>query len=128
MHTSCSTRFIIFDKSGTPIATHQKEHAQIYPEPGWSEHDPLQIWERTVECIAGALKTANIDPSQLKAVGITNQRETTLVWNKKTGKPYCNAIVWHDARTKDIVHRRVQPPAPVTSTSASHRQPQPTTK
>jgi len=98
-----STRFIVFDRGGKTIACAQKEHAQIYPKPGWVEHDPQEIWRRTGEVIADALAQGNIRPSDLAAVGITNQRETTVVWNKKTGEPVYNAIVWQDLRVADDV-------------------------
>jgi len=100
-----STRFIVFDRSGKTIACAQKEHAQIYPKPGWVEHDPQEIWRRTGEVIADALAQGNIRPSDLAAVGITNQRETTVVWNKKTGDAVTNAIVWQDTRVADDVAR-----------------------
>ena len=87
-----STRFTVFDRSGRAVATAQKEHEQIYPQPGWVEHDPQEIWRRTGEVIADALAQGNIRPSDLAAVGITNQRETTVVWNKKTGEPVTNAL------------------------------------
>jgi glycerol kinase len=94
-----STRFMVFDHSGKVVAVDQKEHEQIYPKPGWVEHNPMEIWERTQEVIHGCLSKANIAPSDLAAVGITNQRETTVVWEKATGKPVYNAIVWQDTRT-----------------------------
>jgi glycerol kinase len=97
-----STRFMIFDKKGKVIAVDQKEHKQIYPKPGWVEHDPLEIWQATQEVIRNAMAKAGIDAKQLAAVGITNQRETTVVWDKTTGKPVCNAIVWQDTRTDQI--------------------------
>ena len=97
-----STRFMIFDHSGKVVAVDQKEHAQIYPRPGWVEHDPLEIWTRTREVIHGALRKASINPEDIAAVGITNQRETTLVWEKSSGKPVYNAIVWQDTRTDSI--------------------------
>ncbi len=97
-----STRFMIFDHSGQVVSIHQLEHEQIYPKPGWVEHNPMEIWERTQQVIKGALEKANIDPSELAAIGVTNQRETTIVWDKKTGKPFYNAIVWQDTRTKEI--------------------------
>ncbi|MFN8483732.1 MAG: glycerol kinase GlpK [Anaerolineae bacterium] len=99
-----STRFMIFDHEGKVVAYDQKEHEQIYPKPGWVEHNPKEIWERTQEVTAGALKKAGITPADLAAVGITNQRETTVVWNRKTGEPYYNAIVWQDTRTADLVN------------------------
>ena len=94
-----STRCMIFDHSGSVICYDQKEHEQIYPKPGWVEHSPDEIWERTQSVIRGALAKGNLSASDLAAVGITNQRETTVVWNKKTGKPVYNAIVWQDTRT-----------------------------
>jgi len=99
-----STRFMVFDHAGQVVkgAVDQKEHEQIYPKPGWVEHNPMEIWERTQEVIAGALKKGNIDPKDIAAVGITNQRETTVVWEKATGKPVYNAIVWQDTRTDQI--------------------------
>jgi len=97
-----STRFIIFNHGGQIVAVDQREHIQIYPKPGWVEHDPLEIWERAQEVMRGALSKAGITSSELAAVGITNQRETTVVWEKTTGKPVCNAIVWQDTRTDQI--------------------------
>ncbi len=97
-----STRFMIFDHSGQVVGLHQLEHEQIYPKPGWVEHDPLEIWERTQQVIKGALEKAGVDPSELAAIGVTNQRETTIVWDRQTGKPFYNAIVWQDTRTKEI--------------------------
>jgi glycerol kinase len=98
-----STRFIVFDRSGRIVTTAQKEHEQIYPKPGWVEHNPEEIWTRTQEVIAEALKAKNLTAKDLAGVGITNQRETTVVWNRKTGKPVYNAIVWQDTRTGDYV-------------------------
>jgi glycerol kinase len=97
-----STRFMIFDHAGNVVAIDQREHEQIYPKPGWVEHDALQIWQRTQQVIEGALKKGNISPGDIAAVGITNQRETTLLWEKATGKPVHNAIVWQDTRT-DVI-------------------------
>jgi len=94
-----SSRFIIFDERGEIVAIDQKEHAQIFPKPGWVEHDPLEIWSNTQEVISRALSRAGLEPSDLAAVGITNQRETTLVWDRTTGEPVYNAIVWQDTRT-----------------------------
>jgi len=94
-----STRFMIFDHAGQVVGIDQKEHKQIYPKPGWVEHDPMEIWASTQAVIAGALAKAHIDPKDLAAVGVTNQRETTVVWDKNTGKPVYNAIVWQDTRT-----------------------------
>ncbi len=97
-----STRCMIFNHSGEPVGVHQMEHEQIYPKPGWVEHDPLEIWARTQDVIKEALRKAGATAADIAAVGITNQRETTVVWNKKTGKPYYNAIVWQDTRTDKI--------------------------
>jgi len=99
-----STRFIVFDHGGNVIAVDQKEHRQIYPEPGWVEHDALEIWVRTQEVIKGALEKGNISTKDIVAIGITNQRETTVVWDKNTGKPIYNAIVWQDTRTDVIIN------------------------
>jgi glycerol kinase len=98
-----STRFMIFDRSGSVIGVDQKEHEQIYPKAGWVEHDPKEIWTRTNEVVTGALAKAGIAASDLAAVGITNQRETALVWDRKTGEPVYNALVWQDTRQQDIV-------------------------
>jgi glycerol kinase len=97
-----STRCIIFDHQGDIVAVDQKEHRQIFPKPGWVEHDPLEILERTQEVIGNALRKSDIPVSEIAAFGITNQRETTVVWDKDTGKPYYNAIVWQDTRTDQI--------------------------
>ena len=99
-----STRFIVFDHGGNVIAIDQKEHRQIYPQPGWVEHDALEIWARTQEVIKGALEKGNISTKDIVAIGITNQRETTVVWDKNTGKPIYNAIVWQDTRTDTIIN------------------------
>jgi glycerol kinase len=103
-----STRFIVFDRSGRIVASEQREHQQIYPKPGWVEHDPEEIWRRTQEVIAGALQQRALRPSDLAAIGITNQRETTVLWDRKTGKPIYNAIVWQDTRVADSVSKFVQ--------------------
>lgn len=100
-----STRFMIFDQQGSAMAAHQLEHEQILPQAGWVEHDPLEIWQRTQAVIKAALEKAAISPVDLAAIGITNQRETTIVWDRHTGKPYYNAVVWQDTRTDKIVHR-----------------------
>ena len=97
-----STRFMVFDHAGMVVSVHQLEHEQIYPQPGWVEHNPMEIWERTQQVIKAALQKNGIDPKEIAAIGVTNQRETTIVWDKKTGKPYYNAIVWQCTRTKDI--------------------------
>jgi glycerol kinase len=97
-----STRFMIFDHGGQVVAVDQKEHEQIYPKPGWVEHDALEIWSRSQDVIKGALDKAGAQASDLAAVGITNQRETTVVWEKSSGKPVYNAVVWQDTRTDKI--------------------------
>jgi glycerol kinase len=99
-----STRFMIFDHAGQVVGIDQKEHEQIFPKPGWVEHDPAEIWTRCVEVIRGGLAKAGITAKDLAAVGITNQRETTVVWDRKTGKPVYNAIVWQDTRTDTIIN------------------------
>jgi glycerol kinase len=97
-----STRCMLFDHSGGVVSVSQKEHEQIYPKPGWVEHDPMEIWERTKEVVSKAVAAAGAKPGDIAAVGVTNQRETTVVWDKNTGKPYYNAIVWQDTRTDKI--------------------------
>lgn len=97
-----STRCMLFDHEGNAISSSQREHQQIYPQPGWVEHDPLEIWQRTQEVISNVLSTAKISPTEIGAIGIANQRETSIVWDRHTGKPYYNAIVWQDTRTKYI--------------------------
>jgi len=97
-----SSRFIIFDQSGRIVGLDQKEHRQIYPSPGWVEHDPMEIWNNTQEVIRGALTKSGLKGSDLSAIGITNQRETTVVWDRNTGKPFYNAIVWQCTRTHEI--------------------------
>ena len=97
-----STRCIIFNQDGNLLSSFQKEHQQIYPHPGWVEHDPLEIWENSLLVIQEALKGALITVSDLAGLGITNQRETTVAWSKSTGIPFCNAIVWQDTRTNHI--------------------------
>ena len=97
-----STRFIIFDREGKIVCYSQKEHEQIYPKPGWVEHNPNEIWENTQSVIEDTLEKGNIAPQDITAVGITNQRETVVVWDRKTGKPYYNAIVWQDTRHQRI--------------------------
>lgn len=98
-----STRCIIFDKKGNIVSVGQKEHEQIYPKPGWVEHNPEEIWKNTLEVIAQARIARSIGIDDIAAVGITNQRETTVVWNRKTGRPYYNALVWQDTRTTELV-------------------------
>lgn len=97
-----STRCMIFDHSGGVVALDQMEHEQIYPKPGWVEHDPMEIWARTQDVVKAAVQKAGAKPGDIAAVGVTNQRETTVVWNPKTGEPYFNAIVWQDTRTDKI--------------------------
>jgi glycerol kinase len=98
-----STRFMIFDHSGKVVGQHQLEHRQIMPQAGWVEHDAAEIWDKTQEVISGALKQANILGSDLSAIGITNQRETTVAWDVTTGVPLHNAIVWQDTRTAEFL-------------------------
>jgi glycerol kinase len=100
-----STRCILFDHAGQPVASHQLEHAQITPRPGWVEHDPDEIIEAVRTCVRLALAEAGVDAGALAAVGISNQRETTVVWDRRTGQPAYNAIVWQDTRTADAVAR-----------------------
>jgi glycerol kinase len=97
-----STRAIVFDAAGGPVASAQKELPQIFPKPGWVEHDPEEIWRATVEVCRGALAKARLEARDLAAIGITNQRETTVVWDRATGKPVHNAIVWQDRRTAGL--------------------------
>ena len=98
-----STRFMVFDHNGTEVARHQLEHEQILRRPGWVEHDPAELWQRTCEVIETGLRDADLSHQDLAAIGITNQRETTVVWDRTTGEPYGNAIVWQDTRTDEIV-------------------------
>jgi glycerol kinase len=97
-----STRAMVFDHAGAEVGRHQLEHEQILPQAGWVEHNPVEIWERTASVLTSVLNNTNLQPSDLAALGITNQRETALVWNRKTGRPYYNAIVWQDTRTDRI--------------------------
>ena len=98
-----STRFMIFDRGGRVVASAQKEHEQIYPKPGWVEHDPNEIWRRTQDVAAEAMAQRALRPTDLSAIGITNQRETTILWNRRTGEPAANALVWQDTRVGDYV-------------------------
>jgi glycerol kinase len=100
-----STRFMIFDHGGNVVSIAQKEHEQIYPKPGWVEHDPAEVWARTQEVTAEALSSAGIDKGDLAGIGITNQRETTVVWDRSTGEAVYNAIVWQDTRTDQICNK-----------------------
>src|SRR5215469_2576422 len=103
-----STRAIVFDSAGQPVASAQKELPQIFPKPGWVEHDPEEIWRATVEVCRDALAKAKLDAKALAGIGITNQRETTVIWDRATGKPVHNAIVWQDRRTSDLCARLKQ--------------------
>ncbi len=120
-----STRFMVFDHGGNEVGRHQLEHEQVLPQAGWVEHDPVEIMERTTSVIRTAMGRLGLQSSDLVALGITNQRETTVVWDKNTGRPYYNAIVWQDTRTDRIAsaleregkgdtirHRAGLPPAP----------------
>jgi glycerol kinase len=98
-----STRFIVFDSTGRIVSVAQKEHEQIFPKPGWVEHDPEEIWRRVHEVMTDAMQQRGIRPKDMAAIGITNQRETTIVWNRKTGVAVYNAIVWQDTRVGDAV-------------------------
>ncbi len=106
-----STRFIVFDAAGNVVACAQKEHRQIYPQPGWVEHDAEEIWARTQEVMAEGMAKSRLKSGDLAAIGITNQRETTVLWNKKTGKPLHNAIVWQDMRVSEEVSRFAKEPS-----------------
>ncbi len=99
------TRFMVFDHSGKVIANAYEKHEQIYPEPGWVEHDAMEIWENTKSVINTALDDALIEPDQLEAIGVTNQRETTVMWDAESGRPIGNAIVWQDRRTTDRIEK-----------------------
>src|ERR1043165_7705461 len=100
-----SSRFIVFDRDGTIVSVAQKEHAQIYPQPGWVEHDPLEIWRNTAAVVEGAMRAAHLQPKDLAAIGITNQRETTVVWDRRSGAPLSNALVWQDTRVAESIPR-----------------------
>jgi glycerol kinase len=97
-----STRFILFDHAGKIVGMDQKEHRQIYPSPGWVEHDAREIWNNTLDVITSGIRKSGLSPEEISALGVTNQRETTLLWNRATGMPYGNAIVWQDTRTRAI--------------------------
>ncbi len=99
-----STRFIIWDRAGRAVACEQLEHAQIMPRPGYVEHDAAEIWQRTQEVITRALASAGLRGCDLAAIGITNQRETTVAWDAVTGRPLHNALVWQDTRTQGIIN------------------------
>lgn len=98
-----STRFVVFDRTGRIVSVAQKEHEQIYPNPGWVEHDPEEIWRRTQEVIDDAMQQRGFRSNDVAAIGITNQRETTVLWNRRTGRAVYNAIVWQDTRVEDYV-------------------------
>ena len=98
-----STRFIVFDKWARVVSVAQKEHEQIYPRPGWVEHDPAEILRRVEEVIGTAMAAKGLRAEDLAAIGITNQRETAVVWSRSTGKPVSNAIVWQDTRVAELV-------------------------
>jgi glycerol kinase len=98
-----STRCILFDRAGTSVSSHQIEHDQIMPRAGWVEHDPLQIWQRTETVVQQSMAAGGVGAADIAAVGITNQRETTIVWDRRTGQPYHNAVVWQDTRTAQLV-------------------------
>ena len=100
-----STRFIVFDHAGKVVGAEQQGHEQIFPKPGWVEHNPLELWDHTEEVIMGALKKTGVSAKDLAAVGVTNQRETAVVWDKASGKPVYNAIVWQDTRTDTICNQ-----------------------
>ena len=100
-----STRFMVFDGDGEVVTSAQEEHNQIFPEPGWVEHDAEEIWDKTVSVIEMALGSAGLEPEDLTSVGITNQRETTVIWDRSTGSPVANAIVWQDTRTAELCER-----------------------
>src|SRR5687767_12807869 len=93
-----SSRFIVFDEAGAIVSVAQKEHEQIYPKPGFVEHDPVEIWRNTQAVAEEALARKGLKPGDLACVGITNQRETTLLWDKSTGEPLHHALVWQDTR------------------------------
>jgi len=94
-----SSRAILFDKNGNIVSVAQREFTQIFPQPGWVEHDPNEIWQSQIEVAREAVAKANIQPREIAAIGITNQRETAIIWDRETGKPIYNAIVWQDRRT-----------------------------
>jgi glycerol kinase len=98
-----STRAMVFDASGMPVATGQLEHEQLFPKPGWVEHDALEIWRNTHKVLEEALRAAGLSASDISAIGITNQRETTIVWDRQTGEPIHNALVWQDTRTQALI-------------------------
>jgi len=102
------TRFMVFDHAGQVVANAYEKHEQIYPNPGWVEHDPIEIWENTKQVVLDGLEDAGLEASQLEALGITNQRETTIVWDRETGRPVHNALVWQavSSVTRTSLRRR----------------------
>ena len=100
-----SSRAVIIDKKGNVIGISQYEFAQYFPNDGWVEHNPLEIWNSQLKAIKDVLKKTNISAEMIHSLGITNQRETTVIWNKETGEPVYNAIVWQDRRTKDLCEK-----------------------
>ena len=101
------TRFMIFDRQGQPVSAAYEEHQQIYPQPGWVEHDPMEIWEKTRKVIKAAMEKGRVKPEEIAGIGVTNQRETTIVWDPRTGEPCYNAIVWQCTRTRDICQKLI---------------------
>ena len=97
-----SSRSVVFDHQGRVVAMAQREVTQIYPQPGWVEHDPRELWTTQLETAREVLRKTGLSASDIQGVGITNQRETTVVWNRRTGEPVCNAIVWQDRRTESL--------------------------
>lgn len=97
-----SSRAILFDEYAQIVAMEQKEFTQYYPQAGWVEHDPMEIWNTQISCARACLTKAGIQASQVSAIGVTNQRETTVIWDRKTGEPIAPAIVWQDRRTAEI--------------------------
>ena len=97
-----SSRAILFDQKGNQVAIAQQEFTQIFPEKGWVEHNPIEIWETQINAVKNVLKKSNISVEQVDSIGITNQRETTIIWDRATGVPVFNAIVWQDRRTANI--------------------------
>src|SRR3954462_9367935 len=104
-----STRFIVFDRDGRIVTSDQREHEQLNPKAGWVEHDAKEVWRRTREVIGGALANSDLEAGDIAAVGITNQRETGVVWARESGEPVYNAIVWQDIRTDAIVRELGDP-------------------
>lgn len=112
-----SSRCIVFDRNGAIVAVDQREHRQIFPQPGWVEHDATEIWSKVQAVVAGAIAKAGLRADQISALGITNQRETTVLWDRATGKPVHNAIVWQDTRTAGLCGRLGDPTGRTVSAS-----------